>query len=84
MQAIAAMGGIAYIIDRNGDFRNSFSDGWDRVLSKHPIPFYYCLGMLQILRSFGYNIERANVLILLINTTMKQCILWVHVMLGSS
>ncbi|CAA7403135.1 unnamed protein product [Spirodela intermedia] len=44
--AIAAMGGIAYVMDRSGDFRNSFSDGWDRVLSKHPIPFYYCLGVL--------------------------------------
>ncbi|MQM20349.1 hypothetical protein Taro_053367, partial [Colocasia esculenta] len=43
---IAAMGGIAYIMDRNGNFRNSFSDSWDRILSKHPIPFYYCIGVL--------------------------------------
>ncbi|KAH9288722.1 hypothetical protein KI387_032839 [Taxus chinensis] len=39
---IAVMGSIAYLMDTNGEFRNSFSDGWDRLLSKHPIPFYYC------------------------------------------
>jgi len=42
---IALMGGIAYLMDTNGQFRNSFSDGWDRLLSKHPIPFYYCFGV---------------------------------------
>uniref|UniRef100_A0A1D1YQ54 E3 ubiquitin-protein ligase MARCH2 n=2 Tax=Anthurium amnicola TaxID=1678845 RepID=A0A1D1YQ54_9ARAE len=52
--AIAAMGGIAYIMDRNGNFRNSFSDGWDRVLSKHPIPFYYCLGVLVFFVLMGF------------------------------
>lgn len=46
LQLIAAMGGYAYIMDKDGAFRNSFSDGWDRVLSKHPIPFYYCIGKL--------------------------------------
>ncbi|KAF2310700.1 hypothetical protein GH714_016418 [Hevea brasiliensis] len=40
---IAAMGGFAYLMDKDGAFRNSFSDGWDRILSKHPIPFYYCI-----------------------------------------
>jgi hypothetical protein len=38
------MGGFAYLMDKDGTFRNSFSDGWDRILSKHPIPFYYCIG----------------------------------------
>ncbi|KAF8396406.1 hypothetical protein HHK36_018025 [Tetracentron sinense] len=42
--AIAVMGGFAYFMDKNGDFRNSFSDDWDRILSKHPISFYYCIG----------------------------------------
>ena len=40
------MGGFAYIMDKDGAFRNSFDDGWDRILSKHPIPFYYCIGKL--------------------------------------
>ncbi|KAG2564325.1 E3 ubiquitin-protein ligase MARCHF1-like [Panicum virgatum] len=42
---IAIIGAIAYFLDRDGSFRNSFSDGWDRFLSKHPIPFYYCIGI---------------------------------------
>ncbi|KAF3781731.1 hypothetical protein EJ110_NYTH36051 [Nymphaea thermarum] len=42
---IAILGGFAYLMDTNGDIRNSFSDGWDRILSKHPIPFYYCFGV---------------------------------------
>lgn len=46
LQLIAAMGGYVYIMDKDGSFRNSFSDGWDRILSKHPIPFYYCIGKL--------------------------------------
>ncbi|RXI05797.1 hypothetical protein DVH24_017839 [Malus domestica] len=41
---IAAIGGFAFVMDKDGAFRNSFSDGWDRILSKHPIPFYYCIG----------------------------------------
>uniref|UniRef100_A0ACD5VUJ4 Uncharacterized protein n=1 Tax=Avena sativa TaxID=4498 RepID=A0ACD5VUJ4_AVESA len=40
---IAIISAIAYFLDRDGSFRNSFSDGWDRILSKHPIPFYYCI-----------------------------------------
>ncbi|RVW47495.1 hypothetical protein CK203_086523 [Vitis vinifera] len=46
-QVIGAMGGFAYIMDKDGAFRNSFSDGWDRILSRHPIPFYYCIGKLS-------------------------------------
>ncbi|XP_027065830.1 uncharacterized protein [Coffea arabica] len=41
---IAMIGGFAYLMDRDGSFRNSFNDSWDRILSKHPIPFYYCIG----------------------------------------
>lgn len=51
VQTVSALGGVTYLMDYNGQFRNSFSDGWDRVLSKHPIPFYYGLGMH--LTSFG-------------------------------
>ncbi|KAL2649444.1 hypothetical protein R1flu_017572 [Riccia fluitans] len=42
---VSALGGVTYLMDYNGQFRNSFSDGWDRILSKHPIPFYYGLGV---------------------------------------
>lgn len=51
-QVIAAMGGFAYFMDKDGAFRNSFSDGWDRILSKHPIPFYYCIGKSVHLEPF--------------------------------
>jgi hypothetical protein len=42
---IAAIGGMAYLLDKDGQFRNSFSDGWEHILSNHPVPFYYCVGM---------------------------------------
>ncbi|KAF2317959.1 hypothetical protein GH714_041283 [Hevea brasiliensis] len=51
---IAAMGGFAYLMDKDGTFRNSFSDGWDRILSKHPIPFYYCIGVLAFFVLLGF------------------------------
>ncbi|KAG5564583.1 hypothetical protein RHGRI_000687 [Rhododendron griersonianum] len=51
---IAAMGGIAYLMDNDGDFRNSFNDSWDRILSKHPIPFYYCIGVLAFFVLLGF------------------------------
>ncbi|KAI3981928.1 hypothetical protein MKX01_008250 [Papaver californicum] len=52
--AICVMGGFAYLLDTNGSFRNSFSDGWDRILSKHPIPFYYCIGVLAFFVILGF------------------------------
>ncbi|CAN0900863.1 hypothetical protein LINGRAHAP2_LOCUS21072 [Linum grandiflorum] len=51
---IAAMGGIAFLMDKDGAFRNSFSDGWDRILSKHPIPFYYCIGVMAFFVLLGF------------------------------
>ncbi|XP_058074590.1 uncharacterized protein LOC131223263 isoform X3 [Magnolia sinica] len=54
VKAIAAMGGFAYFMDKNGNFRNSFSDGWDHILSKHPIPFYYCVGVLIFFVLLGF------------------------------
>lgn len=44
LQMISSIGTLAYLLDRNGKFRNSFNDSWDRILSRHPMPFYYCLG----------------------------------------
>lgn len=46
-QMIGIIGGVAFLADKNGSFRNSFDDKWDRFLSKHPIPFYYCVGMFS-------------------------------------
>ncbi|RWV84032.1 hypothetical protein GW17_00054289, partial [Ensete ventricosum] len=57
---IATIGGFAYFLDKNGSFRNSFSDGWDRVLSKHPVPFYYCIGDFNMV--CGMLLELAGVL----------------------
>lgn len=51
---IAIIGAIAYFLDRDGSFRNSFSDGWDRFLSKHPIPFYYCIGVVIFFVLLGF------------------------------
>ncbi|PIA65457.1 hypothetical protein AQUCO_00100745v1 [Aquilegia coerulea] len=53
VKVISLLGGFAYLMDRNGNFRNSFSDGWDRVLSKHPIPFYYCIGVVVFFAMVG-------------------------------
>jgi len=60
---IALMGGIAYLMDTNGQFRNSFSDGWDRLLSKHPIPFYYCFGVFVFFCNPGYWRSRSALLL---------------------
>ncbi|KAF7095778.1 hypothetical protein CFC21_097866 [Triticum aestivum] len=51
---IAIISAIAYFLDRDGSFRNSFSDGWDRILSKHPIPFYYCIGVVVFFVLLGF------------------------------
>ncbi|KAL3825126.1 hypothetical protein ACJIZ3_021155 [Penstemon smallii] len=50
---ITAIGGFAYILDKDGNFRNSFNDSWDRILSKHPVPFYYCVGVLSFFVLLG-------------------------------
>ncbi|THU63385.1 hypothetical protein C4D60_Mb01t15210 [Musa balbisiana] len=51
---IATIGGFVYFLDKNGGFRNSFSDSWDRILSKHPVPFYYCIGVLVFFVLLGF------------------------------
>ncbi|CAM8969166.1 unnamed protein product [Rhodiola kirilowii] len=51
---IAAVAGFVYYMDKDGAFRNSFSDDWDRVLSRHPIPFYYCVGVLAFFVMLGF------------------------------
>lgn len=51
---ISLMGGFAYLMDKDGNFRNSFDDGWDRILSRHPIPFYYCIGVMAFFAMLGF------------------------------
>ncbi|KAL3535812.1 hypothetical protein ACH5RR_004273 [Cinchona calisaya] len=51
---IAAISGFGYLMDKDGTFRNSFNDSWDRILSKLPIPFYYCVGVLGFLVLLGF------------------------------
>ncbi|RZR74298.1 hypothetical protein BHM03_00035061 [Ensete ventricosum] len=61
-KVIATIGGFAYFLDKNGSFRNSFSDGWDRVLSKHPVPFYYCIGDFNMVWSWQLAVPARYVL----------------------
>lgn len=51
---ISSIGTLAYLLDRNGKFRNSFNDNWDRILSRHPMPFYYCLGVVVFFVLIGF------------------------------
>ena len=43
-QVIGTIAGVAYLLDRDGKFRNRFADSGDHLLSKHPVLFYYCVG----------------------------------------
>jgi len=52
--AIAAIGGMAYLLDKNGNFRNRFSNDWERFLSKHPVPFYYSVGVVVFFVLVGF------------------------------
>ncbi|KAI3513774.1 hypothetical protein L1887_11927 [Cichorium endivia] len=51
---VGLIGGLAYIADKDGSFRASFSDNWDRILSTHPIPFYYCVGVIGFFVLVGF------------------------------
>ncbi|KAF8670892.1 hypothetical protein HU200_050157 [Digitaria exilis] len=51
--AIAAIGCAAYLMDKHGQFRNRFADGWVHILSKHPVPFYYCVGVVVFFALVG-------------------------------
>lgn len=51
---IGMIGGFAYLMDKDGSFRDSFNDSWDRILSKHPIPFYYCIGVVVFFVMLGF------------------------------
>ncbi|KAH7426556.1 hypothetical protein KP509_10G005900 [Ceratopteris richardii] len=53
VKTIAAFGVLAYVLDSDGQFRSSFNHGWDRVLSVHPVPFYYCAGVFMLFVLIG-------------------------------
>ncbi|KAJ4895598.1 RING-CH-type domain-containing protein [Raphanus sativus] len=46
--------GCAFGLLRCAEFRNSFNDDWDRILSKRPIPFYYCIGVVTFFVLTGF------------------------------
>ncbi|KAJ1284161.1 hypothetical protein BS78_03G183800 [Paspalum vaginatum] len=52
--AIAAISGMSYLLDKDGKFRNSFTSDWVRILSKHPVPFYYCIGVVVFFALVGF------------------------------
>jgi hypothetical protein len=45
VQAISVLGGITYLL-YNGQLRGPFNGSWNEIFKKHPIPFYYCVGIL--------------------------------------
>lgn len=47
---IVSFAGVAFLLDRDGKFRNRFAD-W--MLSKHPLPFYYCVGVVLFFALVG-------------------------------
>ncbi|XP_066309091.1 uncharacterized protein [Miscanthus floridulus] len=47
---IVAIAGVAFLSDKDGKFRNRFTD-W--MLSKHPLPFYYCVGVVVFFALVG-------------------------------
>ncbi|CAO2179248.1 unnamed protein product [Urochloa humidicola] len=51
--AIATIAGVAYLLDRHGKFRNSFARDGDHILSKHPVLFYYCVGVVVFFALVG-------------------------------
>ncbi|KAI3786884.1 hypothetical protein L1987_40936 [Smallanthus sonchifolius] len=51
---IGLMGGVAYLLDKDGSFRISFTENGDLIMSTHPIPFYYCIGVLFFFMLFGF------------------------------
>lgn len=51
---IAMIGGLAYIADKDGTFRTSFTDNRDPLLSTRPIPFYYCTGVIIFVGLLGF------------------------------
>ncbi|KAG2599020.1 hypothetical protein PVAP13_5KG408100 [Panicum virgatum] len=50
---IGTIAGVAYLLDRDGKFRNRFADSGDHLLSKHPVLFYYCVGVVVFFALIG-------------------------------
>ncbi|KAF5802839.1 putative E3 ubiquitin-protein ligase MARCH [Helianthus annuus] len=51
---IGLIGGVAYIVDKNGSFKISLRGNWDLMLSTHPIPLFYCIGVFFFFVLVGF------------------------------
>jgi hypothetical protein len=52
VQAISVLGGIAYLLF-NEWLRDLFNGTWSEIIKKHPIPFYYCVGVFAFFVVMG-------------------------------
>ncbi|KAG2590032.1 hypothetical protein PVAP13_5NG104244 [Panicum virgatum] len=50
---IGTIAGVTYLLDRDGKFRNRFADSGDHILPKHPVLFYYCVGVAVLFALIG-------------------------------
>ncbi|CAM6048219.1 unnamed protein product [Sphagnum compactum] len=50
--AISVLGGITYLL-YNGQLRGPFNGSWNEIFKKHPIPFYYCVGVFLFFLILG-------------------------------
>ncbi|KAH9572883.1 hypothetical protein CY35_02G174900 [Sphagnum magellanicum] len=50
--AISVLGGIAYLLF-NEWLRDLFNGTWSEIIKKHPIPFYYCVGVFAFFVVMG-------------------------------
>ncbi|KAL8208730.1 hypothetical protein R6Q57_008142 [Mikania cordata] len=51
---IGLIGGLAYTFDKDGSYRTSVTVEWYPILSTHPIPFYYCIGVIFFFVVVGF------------------------------
>ncbi|KAM0026278.1 putative Zinc finger, RING-CH-type, Zinc finger, RING/FYVE/PHD-type [Helianthus debilis subsp. tardiflorus] len=51
---IGLIGGVAYIVDKNGSFKISLRGNWDLMLSTHPITLFYCIGVFFFFVLVGF------------------------------
>ncbi|GJY27693.1 zinc finger, RING-CH-type containing protein [Tanacetum coccineum] len=54
VKIIGGLGGLAYLADKHGFLKKLFNNSWDRILSRHPIPIYYCVGLIMFFVLVGF------------------------------
>nr|GEX91240.1 hypothetical protein [Tanacetum cinerariifolium] len=54
VKIIGGLVGLAYLADKHGFLKKLFNNGWDRILSRHPIPIYYCAGLIMLFVLVGF------------------------------